>query len=154
MALGRPSGLCASAPFPSCLPLSGPSELLLPDSLASTGVAGSSLATASAVGAGRGNGEPTKKVDRRMSPAPTRSRLMTFRTLCVTPPMVPSKRGLAPPAALRLDRNPLYLKSRRLLALADRSPRGISSPARREPPPPHPGLPAVHSRAEIGRAHV
>src|SRR5687768_13654669 len=137
MALGRPSCLCAPALSPRCLPLTGTSELLLPDSLASTGVAGSSLATASAVVAWPGNGEPTKKVDSRMSAAPTRSRLMMFRTVWITPAMVPSKRGLALPADLRLDRNPLYLKSQRLLGLADRSPRAFSSPTPREPPPPH-----------------
>src|SRR5215210_4536412 len=77
------------------------------------GTAGS-LPAVSAAGAGLVNGEPTKKVAVRASPTPTSSRLMRFKIVSLTRATTPSLRSLG---FLRLDRNPLYPKSRRLLGL-------------------------------------
>src|ERR687889_876124 len=59
-------------------------------------------------------GEPTKKLAATTIPTPTTSRLNTLTTVSVKRAMVPSLGGLAD---RRLDRNPLYPKSGRLLAV-------------------------------------
>src|SRR5215208_6521310 len=59
-------------------------------------------------------GEPTKKLADTTTPTPTTRRLNTLMTVSVMRVMVPSLRGRAD---RRLDRNPLYPKSGRLLVV-------------------------------------
>src|SRR5215210_6944503 len=114
---------------------------------ASTGTLGCSVAVLTfLVGATSASascrGEPTKKLAATTIPTPTTSRLNTLTTVSVKRAMVPSLRGLAD---RRLDRNPLYPKSGRLLAVPAADHKVFSG---------HHGILARPSRCGVDRHRV
>src|SRR5215210_4116185 len=114
---------------------------------ASTGTLGCSLAvitfspTATSASASC-RGEPTKKLAATTIPTPTTSRLNTLTTVSVKRAIVPSLRGLAD---RRLDRNPLYPISGRLLAVPAADHEVFSG---------HHGILACPSRCGVDRHRV